>query len=269
MQATGLKILVIEDRRENIVFLANTILKPKGFEVITARDGRTGLRKALEEGPDLIIADLNLPKISGLEIVADLRDRGAQIPVIVTTLHGSESLAVQAFRLGVADYLVKPLKDDDVEAALSRVLSLRSTEKLNVNLNQVTQLENEISQLKATIQQQVEKITTYHNNEVATNIAPEHNQSLENSQEIIDTLTQQLHEQQQLTTEARNQAKAFMQFILAQQKEIDRQKQDAAQALKQLGFVTDKLHAFMQRIDNQAAQFKLIAPNTESTDAPQ
>jgi CheY-like chemotaxis protein len=61
------KILIIDDRRDNIVFLANKILKPKGYDVTTAMDGENGLQKALEERPDLIIMDLRMPKMNGLE----------------------------------------------------------------------------------------------------------------------------------------------------------------------------------------------------------
>ncbi|NIP28920.1 MAG: response regulator, partial [Phycisphaerae bacterium] len=124
MQTTGLKVLIIEDRRENIVFLANNILKPKGFEVITAMDGETGLRKALEENPNLIITDLNLPKLHGLDILADLQDRGSNIPSIVMTFHGSEETAIRAFRLGARDYLIKPFQIEEVEKAIERALVL-------------------------------------------------------------------------------------------------------------------------------------------------
>ena len=102
------KILIIDDRRENIVFLANNILKPEGYEVITAMDGEKGLQKALTEKPDLIIADIKMPKIDGLELLKTLRAKGVIIPVIFTTFHGSERTAIEAFRLGASDYLIKP-----------------------------------------------------------------------------------------------------------------------------------------------------------------
>ena len=63
------KVLIIEDRRETLVFIANNILKPEGWEIITARDGELGLQKALEEKPNLIITDLKLPKMHGLDML--------------------------------------------------------------------------------------------------------------------------------------------------------------------------------------------------------
>jgi DNA-binding response OmpR family regulator len=114
------KILIIEDRRENIVFIVNNILKPKGHDVITAMDGRTGLEKAEREAPDLIITDLKLPKMNGLDILEKLREKGNWTPAIVMTFHGTEETAVRALRLGARDYLIKPFTFEEMEAALER-----------------------------------------------------------------------------------------------------------------------------------------------------
>jgi DNA-binding response OmpR family regulator len=116
------KVLIIEDRRENIVFIANNILKPLGYEVITAMDGQTGLAKAQEEAPDLIISDLKLPGLGGLEILEQLRQQDINIPTIMMTFHGSEETAVQALRLGACDYLIKPFTIEEMQAALKRAM---------------------------------------------------------------------------------------------------------------------------------------------------
>jgi len=62
---SGEKILVVDDRRENLLFLANSILRPEGYKVVTAMDGKDGLDKALAEQPDLIIMDLKMPACQG------------------------------------------------------------------------------------------------------------------------------------------------------------------------------------------------------------
>ncbi|HID62304.1 MAG TPA: response regulator [Anaerolineae bacterium] len=116
------KVLIIDDRRENIVFLANNILRPKGYDIITAMDGEKGLHKALEERPDLIIMDLRMPRMNGLEVLSALREEQCHIPVILTTFHGSESVVVEAFRLGVKDYVIKPYTVEDMEEAIKRAL---------------------------------------------------------------------------------------------------------------------------------------------------
>lgn len=121
----GRKVLIIEDRRENIVFLANNVLRPNGFQVITAMDGDQGLKRALAEQPDLIIMDLNMPKRDGLEVMAALREHNVSTPVILTTFYGSEQVAQQAFRLGVSGYVVKPFTPQEMMNAVDKALAQR------------------------------------------------------------------------------------------------------------------------------------------------
>jgi DNA-binding NtrC family response regulator len=120
------KVLIVEDRRENIVFLANDILKRLGYEVIAAMDGEAGLRKVIEEKPDILITDLKLPKRDGLSLLAALREKGILIPSILMTFHGSEDVAIQAFRLGARDYLIKPFTVEQVKEALERAEQART-----------------------------------------------------------------------------------------------------------------------------------------------
>ena len=159
----GKKVLVIEDRRENIVFIANNILKPEGWEVITARDGELGLQKAVEEKPDLIITDLKLPGMHGLDVLEALNKKGLHIPAIVMTFHGSEETAIRAFRLGAADYLIKPFNIDDMLAAINRALSgdfraggaaVAGSAPADTGVSEkLAAQEREIQQLKALVQQ--------------------------------------------------------------------------------------------------------------------
>jgi DNA-binding response OmpR family regulator len=114
------KVLIIEDRRENIVFIANNVLKPMGYTISTARDGELGLQKAIAEQPDLIITDIKLPKMSGLAVLENLREQKINIPTIVMTFHGTEETAVRALRAGAKDYLIKPFTFDELQAALQR-----------------------------------------------------------------------------------------------------------------------------------------------------
>jgi DNA-binding response OmpR family regulator/uncharacterized coiled-coil protein SlyX len=154
------KVLIIEDRRENIVFIANNILKPEGWEVITARDGKLGLQKAIEEQPDLIISDLKLPTMHGLDVLEELNKRGYRIPTIVMTFHGSEETAIRAFRLGAVDYLIKPFEIEDMLNAIDRALQtgtgaqpLPAGTDASITERFANQ-EQEIQRLKAQLQQQ-------------------------------------------------------------------------------------------------------------------
>lgn len=150
------KVLIIEDRRENIVFIANNILKPMGYEVITAMDGPTGLAKAQEEAPDLIISDLKLPGMGGLEVLEQLRQKGFNIPTIVMTFHGTEETAVKALRLGACDYLIKPFTLDEMQAALERAArqianSGQKSAVYSAEQARLAELEQEVKQLKITL----------------------------------------------------------------------------------------------------------------------
>jgi len=121
------KVLIIEDRRQNLVFLASEVLRPNGYQVIAAMDGETGLRQALTGNPDLIITDLRIPKLNGIEVMRALRRAGKETPVIISTFHGSEELAIEAFRLGATDYLIKPYEIEQMLAAVDRALAPRRT----------------------------------------------------------------------------------------------------------------------------------------------
>jgi CheY-like chemotaxis protein len=122
----GETVLIVEDRRQNIVHLANNVLKPNGYQVITAMDGQRGLQRALEDQPDLIVMDLNMPKMDGLEVLEALQDHRVDIPVILTTFYGSEQVAQQAMRLGAVDYVVKPYTVPDMLHAVEEALANRS-----------------------------------------------------------------------------------------------------------------------------------------------
>jgi len=148
----GEKVLVVDDRDDSIQFLTEYILEPNGYEYIIAKDGETGLRKALTEDPDLIIMDLKMPKMTGLEVLAALRERQSTIPVILMTFHGSEETAVQAFRLGARDYVIKPYDTQEmlesIERALTEVRLRAERDRLTQNIMQVNrQLERRVKEL--------------------------------------------------------------------------------------------------------------------------
>ena len=116
------RVLVIDDAREIREFLAEYILEPAGFEVLTASDGLEGLQLAFSERPDLLIVDFQMPNMSGLELLRRLRLRQVDIPSILITAHGSEQVAVTALRLGVRDYVIKPFVVEEMQEAIERAL---------------------------------------------------------------------------------------------------------------------------------------------------
>lgn len=145
-------ILVIDDSADIRSFLREKVLEPAGYMVLTAPDGQTGLERALAERPDLIMLDVNMPRMTGLEVLEALQKQRARIPVILMTFYGSENVAVQAFRLGVKDYLRKPFEMDEVLVSIERALKesrlQRERESLLQRLEEANkQLEQRVTEL--------------------------------------------------------------------------------------------------------------------------
>ena len=116
------RILVVDEDPDTLDLLARQILKPQGYQVATASEAGSAIQKALQFGPDMIIASLTLPGLSGKDLLVALRAQGTDVPMLVTAKKGMEADAIQAFRLGAHDYLVKPLREAEVIAALERVI---------------------------------------------------------------------------------------------------------------------------------------------------
>jgi len=112
------RILLIEDSQDVVEYLRDTILKPSGYEPVLANTGQEGLHLAVEEQPDLILLDLNLSHMTGMEVLRGLRDTVPTVPVTLLIFAGSEQIAVEALRLGVRNYVVKPLKSQEVLKAI-------------------------------------------------------------------------------------------------------------------------------------------------------
>lgn len=116
------RVLIIDDSQEIREFLSEYILKPKGFEVLMASNGLMGLEMAIAKEPDLIIIDQQMPRLTGLEVLQKLKERDIAIPSILVTAHGSEDTAVAAFRLGIRDYIIKPIDVDEISESIDRAL---------------------------------------------------------------------------------------------------------------------------------------------------
>ncbi len=102
------KILAIDDDSVIRKLLAN-MLQKAGYEVITAVDGNTGLRLALEEDPDVVITDYQMPGMDGMEVLSSIRQLKASLPVIMLTAHGDTALTIKSMQAGAFDYLEKPI----------------------------------------------------------------------------------------------------------------------------------------------------------------
>lgn len=115
-------ILVIDDDPGTLESYAE-VLRAAGFKVVTAQSGEDGLALALERKPHLVIADLNLPGRSGLDILREVRLADDQMAVVIVTGFGSAGSAVKAMRLGACDFVEKPLIGDELVEVAQRALS--------------------------------------------------------------------------------------------------------------------------------------------------
>jgi DNA-binding response OmpR family regulator len=113
-------ILVVDDEPE-IVRLVRDYLEHGGFAVITAADGPTALRAARTQRPDLVILDLGLPGLDGLDVTRTLRQDGS-VPIVMLTARGDESDKLVGLELGADDYLTKPFSPKELVARGRAVL---------------------------------------------------------------------------------------------------------------------------------------------------
>jgi len=125
------KILIIEDE-EDLVKGLKLNLADEGYEVDWAADGVEGLRKALEERPHLIILDIMLPKMNGLDICRELRQKNISIPIIMLTAKGEEIDKVLGLEIGADDYMTKPFSIRELLARIKAHLRREKREKKTV-----------------------------------------------------------------------------------------------------------------------------------------
>jgi serine phosphatase RsbU (regulator of sigma subunit) len=138
MQKTSATLLIIDDDdvvRESLA----AYLEDSGFSVLQASNGLQGLQVFEQKKPDLVICDLRMPQVGGLELIRRVTERSAQMPVIVLSGAGVMNDAVEALRLGASDYLIKPLEDlavleHSVRRALDRARLLQENQRYREKL---------------------------------------------------------------------------------------------------------------------------------------
>ena len=116
------KILVIDDEIE----LAESLvvwLKSLGYETATAADGISGIGKFKEELPDLVLLDIMMPGLSGLDVLKEIKELNKDIPVIMLTAYGTPQSAIEALRLGAYDHLGKPFNTETLLEMIKRAFS--------------------------------------------------------------------------------------------------------------------------------------------------
>ncbi len=119
------KILIVDDEKDLCAMLKVNLEQLSGYEVVTASDGREGLKAARERQPDLILLDIMMPGISGLEVLRRLKGdpKTLSIPVVMLSAVKDEESKQEAGRLYDEDYIEKPVRLDTLRSKIEEVLS--------------------------------------------------------------------------------------------------------------------------------------------------
>ena len=128
-------ILVVDDDEETVTLLRE-LLSKEGYSVETAADGKTALDRINGRAPDLVISDIHMPDLDGMGLLAELRVRHQDVPMILMTAYGSLKTAVDGLRSGAFDYLSKPFIVDDIRLVVRRALEHKNLSRQNQALKE-------------------------------------------------------------------------------------------------------------------------------------
>jgi two-component system, NtrC family, response regulator AtoC len=128
-------VLVVDDDADTLTLLEE-VLSKEGYDVGTAPDGNTALDHIGSRAPDLVMSDIHMPGLDGMGLLAELRNRRHDIPVILMTAFGSLKTAVDGLRSGAFDYLSKPFIVDDIRLVVRRALEHKQLSRQNQALRE-------------------------------------------------------------------------------------------------------------------------------------
>ncbi len=150
-----MKLLIIEDEKITRVSLAN-ILTKENFEVYTAEDGEVGINLFNQTSPEIVLTDLRLPKVNGLDILKHVMEKDPKCKVILITAFATVETAVTALKIGAYDYLTKPFSPEKLLSILKNIREIQSVIDENKALkNRLTFLENKSIVGSSTVMQKL------------------------------------------------------------------------------------------------------------------
>jgi DNA-binding response OmpR family regulator len=119
-----MKILIAEDEVMMLKTMEFKLIR-QGFEVVACSNGEEALEKIISEKPDIIITDINMPLVSGLEIIRKVKvELNLDIPIVILSALGLEQIVQQAFDLGADDFITKPFSPNELIARIRRLVSI-------------------------------------------------------------------------------------------------------------------------------------------------
>jgi Response regulator containing a CheY-like receiver domain and an HD-GYP domain len=154
------KVLIIDDDR-TLLKSTMMILKAEGYDVDTEPESKIALGRIVTGQYDLIVTDIRMPGITGLEIIAEMRKRAIEVPVILMTAYAELPAAIDAIRRGAFDFLLKPYRPEDFIMAVER--GIRYSNLLKMEQSYKSQLEQDVSKKTKELREAFGKITELNN----------------------------------------------------------------------------------------------------------
>jgi len=136
-------VLIIDDE-QNILVTLSRALKLEGYDSVVAGGGKIGLEKLSEQPVDLVLLDVMMPDIDGLEVLEQIREMDAGLPVIMMSGHATVEIAVKAVRRGAIDFLEKPLSSEKVLVTVANALKMRRLVEENRDLKSLAGLQTDM-----------------------------------------------------------------------------------------------------------------------------
>lgn len=116
------RVLVIDSDPDSSDLIGRQVLTPLGYQVVVADNGSSAIKQALQFQPDVILAEMSLPGLSGKDLLVAFSSQGVNTPIILMAEKGKELELVQAFRLGAMDYLMRPVREAEVVSVVERAM---------------------------------------------------------------------------------------------------------------------------------------------------
>jgi two-component system chemotaxis response regulator CheY len=120
----SIEVLVVDDSSTVRAQVGRT-LRSAGYSVVEATDGIQGLERIAERAPALVVCDVNMPRMSGIELLERLRDQGTAVPVVMLTTEGQPEIVRRARELGARGWIIKPFKPELLLSAVKKVAGLQ------------------------------------------------------------------------------------------------------------------------------------------------
>ncbi|MFQ5510233.1 MAG: sigma-54-dependent transcriptional regulator [Candidatus Krumholzibacteriia bacterium] len=129
------RIFIVDDDESNLKVLGY-ILEQAGYEVARMSSAAAVIAQVEKQRPDLVLSDIKMPKMDGMSLLKEIKKRDATIPVVMLTAFGSVDTAVEAMKVGAADYLTKPISRDELTLTVERILRMHRLEQENMALKE-------------------------------------------------------------------------------------------------------------------------------------